>query len=254
MAKQISNISLTSMNNGAHFAYMKQTGDWLNLETAVKAKVSTEFEAFATAFAELDRCLKISQKSELTDKISEQDALRDASYMGLKGAVKSFLNFPEGDMLDAAKKIWQLIVDYNIDVYAQLDKETGQLLNFCDDLASKLSTEVTKLSLTPFVEQLTTANQQVKTLMAERDAEVSTRIAGEMKAARKAMDAAYRELVTKVNAYAVIEGDADYATFIDNMNSMIKRYREEVLTASAKKSATTVSGAKVNPAASQPSE
>lgn len=238
MAKQISNISLTSMANGAHFAYMKQTGDWLADETAITAKIGADVEAFTAAFTEEDRCLKISQKSELTGLLAEQDALRDAAYMGLKGAVKAFLNFPEGDMLTAAKKIWQLIADYGIDTSAQLDKETGLLLNFCGDLTSKLSAEVAALSLTPFVEQLSTANGQVKQLMAERDAERATVTAGEMKAARKATDEAYRAVVTKVNAYAVIEGDTDYATFIDNMNSMIKRYKEEVITSSsAKKSA-----------------
>lgn len=238
MRKQISNISLPSMPNGTHFAYMKQAGDWLAEETALVEKISADVEAFTTAFNEEDRCLKISQKSELTEKIAEQDALRDAAYMGLKGAVKAFLNFPAGDMLTAAKTVWQTIKDFDIDVNMQLDKETGLMLNLKDDLDKKLSEEVKKLSLTPFVEQMGEANLQVKTMIAERDAARAAITVGEMKAARAATDEAYREIVTKVNAYAVIEGDTAYATFIDNINSMIKRYKEEVL-ATSKKTTTT---------------
>ncbi|MDE6069224.1 MAG: hypothetical protein K2F89_09810, partial [Treponemataceae bacterium] len=48
----------------------------------------------------------------------------------------------------------QHVKDYKIDVKAQLDKETGLLVNFIQDLESKYKPQVEALSLTAFVEKL----------------------------------------------------------------------------------------------------
>lgn len=61
-------------------------------------------------------------------------------------------------MLAAAKTLWQHIADYKIDTKAQLDKETGLLTNFVDDLQGKLAPQVTTLGLKPFVDNLKTAS------------------------------------------------------------------------------------------------
>ena len=46
-----------------------------------------------------------------------------------------------------------------------------------------------------------------------------------MKETRTAAETAYRSLVDTVNALAIIEGDGDYATFIDHINAMIERQK-----------------------------
>ena len=46
-----------------------------------------------------------------------------------------------------------------------------------------------------------------------------------MKETRTAAEAAYRSLVDTVNALAMINGDANYATFIDHVNAVIDRQK-----------------------------
>ena len=48
---------------------------------------------------------------------------------------------------------------------------------------------------------------------------------GIVKETRTAAEAAYRSLVDTVNALAMINGDAEYATFIDHVNAMIERQK-----------------------------
>lgn len=48
-------------------------------------------------------------------------------------------------------------------------------------------------------------------------------------AARTASDEAYKLLVMHMNAHALIEGDAEYAAFIDYANTEIEHFRQEVL-------------------------
>ena len=49
------------------------------------------------------------------------------------------------------------------------------------------------------------------------------------KTARTASDEAYRLLVQHVNARALLEGEAEYAAFIDYANTKIEHFRQEVL-------------------------
>ena len=48
---------------------------------------------------------------------------------------------------------------------------------------------------------------------------------GIVKETRTAADAAYRSLVDTVNALAMIEGDGEYATFIEHVNAVVERQK-----------------------------
>ena len=131
----------------------------------------------------------------LTDDIATADAERDGLYSGYKKAVNGFKNLPVENMAKAAKVLTQRIKDYAINPKMQLDKETGLLMNFIDDLEKKYSSEVQTLSLGAFVTALKAANEKVRTLTATRTDERMAKAVGVLKASRKASDEAYRQLV-----------------------------------------------------------
>lgn len=247
MAKEIEELKVSGMTNGAHFDYMSMTAETAEADSVVSAKAKDETAALRAALAEEDECLQLSRKNALSDRIAEQDALRDQYYSGYKSAVKAMRSMPEGDMLTAAETLWQHLKDYGIDTKAQLNDETGKMTNLCADLAGKLKAEVATLGLTTLAESMSAANTEVHDLMMERNAEESTKVAGALKSARKATDAAYKSLIKKVNALALIDTESDYTAFIDTMNEQIEQYRQKVLArkkssaASAKTSATTTS-------------
>ena len=102
--------------------------------------------------------------------------------------------------------------------------------------------EVQTLSLGAFVTALKAANEKVRTLTATRTDERMAKAVGALKASRKARDEAYRQLVKFVNAYALIEGDSKYLSFIDYVNTEIVHYKREVIgqkSGSAQTSGTT---------------
>ena len=104
----------------------------------------------------------------------EADKERDALFSGYKQAVKGFLNLPTENIAKAATVLNQHLIDYNIDPQAQLDKETGLLINFLTDLEGKYQTEVTTLALTPFVTALKEANETEYWLMLLKDSQYIT--------------------------------------------------------------------------------
>ena len=237
--KEIQTLPLTSMNNGAHFTFVSNVAERAEKDATVAEKCAAQVKALREAMRAEDENLQISTKSLTTDKIVAADRLRDQLYAGYKKAVAGYANFPVEEMADAAKVLNQHIKDYKIDVQAQLDKETGLLVNFIQDLEDKFAEQVKALSLTAFVEKLKAANEEVRSLMGQRTDERSAKTAGALKAARTASDEAYKMLVLHVNAHALLEGEADYAAFIDYANTEIAHFKQEVLGGSKKKSVTS---------------
>ena len=251
--KEIYDINIQRMNNGAHFTFVSNILARAEADTAVKEKASELVSNFKTAVNAEDEALKISQKSLLTDEIAKADSDRDALYAGYKKAVEGFLAMPIADMAQAAKVLAQHIKDYKINTADQLDKETGLLVNFISDLEDKYAAQVAKLGLTAFVTNLKEANERVRTLTLQRTNEKIGITVGALKAARTASDDAYRALVKMVNALALVYGEKDYTAFIDYANTEITHYKREVLNQKASAPSTSGSSAVDSGSSSTPS-
>lgn len=251
--KEIYDINIQRMNNGAHFTFVSNILARAEADTAVKGKASELVSNFKVAVAAEDEALKISQKSLLTDDIAKADIDRDALYAGYKKAVEAFLAMPIADMAQAAKVLAQHIKDYKINTAGQLDKETGLLVNFITDLEDKYSAQVAKLGLTAFVTNLKEANERVRMLTLQRTNEKMGVTVGALKAARTASDDAYRALVKMVNALALVFGEKDYTAFIDYVNTEVTHYKREVIGQKSKAPSTSDSSAVDSGSSSIPS-
>ena len=253
--KEIYDINIQRMNNGAHFTFVSNILARAEADTAVKEKASELVSNFKTAVSAEDEALKISQKSLLTDEIAKADNDRDALYAGYKKAVEAFLAMPIADMAQAAKVLAQHIKDYKINTADQLDKETGLLVNFITDLEDKYAAQVAKLGLTAFVTNLKEANERVRTLTLQRTNEKMGVTVGALKAARTASDTAYRALVKMVNALALVLDEKDYTAFIDYVNTEVTHYKREVIGQKAKAPSTSGDSSVTNPdSGNKPSE
>ena len=227
----IKTIDLPKLNNGAHYEFMKVVSDRFATETVLStnAVAKKAMEALAAALKEEDRCLAISQKSLITDDIKAADDKRDNIFRGLRKSIKGLTDAPVADVVQAAKELQQCLADYRIDPKMQLDRETGLLHNFIADLETKYAAQVTKLGLTLFVAPLKEANAKVEQFIVNRTTAQSAVIAGELRSARLATDAAYHHLVKFVNALAMVSGTIDYDALAKFLNEYIDRYKHEVL-------------------------
>ena len=250
--KEIIDINIQRMNNGAHFTFVSNILARAEADTAVKGKAADQVNNLKAAVSAEDEALKISQKSLLTDEIAKADSDRDALYAGYKKAVEGFLAMPIADMAQAAKVLAQHIKDYKINTADQLDKETGLLVNFISDLEDKYAAQVAKLGLTAFVTNLKEANERVRTLTLQRTNEKIGITVGALKTARTASDDAYRALVKMVNALALVFGEKDYTAFIDYVNTEITHYKREVLGRKASAPSTSGSSAAGSGSTSKP--
>lgn len=233
--KQINSISMERMSNGSHFLFITDTVGLATADAKVKTKVTAELTALQTALKAEDDALALSKASLLSKEIKAIDAERDKHYKALRKAITFFLNHPDAELVKAAARLEQLLKDYNINPAMQLDRETGLLLNLISDLETKSAADVTALALTPVVQAMKQANDKLREVTRARANDRAVQIVGQLRQAQHASDEAYRTLVQKVNALAVVEGEVDYADFISKMNEQVKHYKQEVLPKAKKK-------------------
>ena len=233
--KQIEAIKLKDMKSGSHFLFITDTVGLATADAKVKTKVTAELTALQTALKTEDDALALSKANLLSGEIKTLDTERDKHYKALRKAIKFFLNHPDAQQVEAAQRLERLLKDYNIDPKMQLDRETGLLLNLISDLETKSAADVTALALTPVVQAMKQTNEKLREVTRARANDRAVQIVGQLKQAQHASDEAYRTLVQKVNALAVVEGEADYADFISKMNEQVKHYKQEVLPKAKKK-------------------
>jgi len=233
--KEINGIDLAHMKSGAHFLFITDTVGLATADAKVKTKVTAELTALQTALKGEDDALALSKANLLSKEIKAIDAERDKHYKALRKAITFFLNHPDAELVKAAQRLERLLKDYNINPAMQLDRETGLLLNLISDLETKSAADVTALTLTPVVQAMKQANDKLREVTRARANDRAVQIVGQLKQAQHTSDEAYRTLVQKVNALAVVEGEADYADFISKMNEQVKHYKQEVLPKAKKK-------------------
>ena len=233
--KKIQNVDLAHLNNGAHFLFITDAVKRVTTDTKVKAKVTAELTTLENALKAEDKALKLSQASALSHDIKAADKLRGKYYRALQRAIEYYKNHPNAELEKHAKRLGMLVKEYAIDPKMQLDRETGLLLNLIDDLQNKFTTEVTALNLVEVVDALKQANDKLRTHSELRANERATKMTGQLRTAQDDANKAYRILVDKVNAFILIEGDAEYADFVDKINEQVKHYKQEVLPPSKRK-------------------
>ena len=235
--KEIIWIDLTRTNNGAHYQFIKNVHENISAETELltDTRIKAAADKLGEALKKEDDCYARSKKSFVTDEIVAADALRDKYFQGMRKTVKGLLNHPDAETALAAQHIEQYIKDHRVDSDMQLERETGAITNLIGDCETKGLADVNKLNIKPYVDALKAANTKVDTLLMGRNRERVGIEAGALRVARQASDDAYLWLVKLVNALALTGDQSKFSSFIDLMNVVVKRYKEQVIPSQKKK-------------------
>ena len=225
--KKITTLNLTRLRTEECFGYLKQvlaeTSNLPSEETPVAQ--TTAVNAFDTAFDAFDTALKTSAVNPATASATNADVERNQSWRGINAYVKAMCNHPTADVANAATEAKALFDKYGDPTSLAQTEESGVLHNLLQDLEAFDSAKRTSLALDVWIADLKTKEEAFLTAAARRTESDAAHQVGIVKETRTAAESAYRSLVDTVNALAMINGDAAYATFIDHVNAMIDRQK-----------------------------
>ena len=196
--------------------------------TALVAAVQAEDEAYRTI-----------TRSPLSDQIAEADQVRDNTFVGLRTMVEALGRVGTAAQKEAAPRVLQAMRDYQVNISEGYELESTHIAQLIQQLeVSPLADDCTTLAVTALVSQLKTENQQVQTLIAQRNEQQAGIDAQAMQRARQQADLVYVETVMVINAFAVVEqqqGVSPYDHAIDVVNQDQEYYVQQVFPRGVKK-------------------
>ena len=225
--KKIKTISLTSLRVEEDFGFLKLVlAETANLpEEETPSILTAAVNSFETAFNAFDAALKASATNPATASATDADVERDQSWRGINAYVKAMCNHPTADVANAATEAKALFDKYGDPTSLAQTEESGVLHNLLQDLEAFDSAKRTSLALDVWIADLKTKEEAFLTAAVRRTESDAAHQVGIVKETRTAAESAYRSLVDTVNALAMINGDAEYAMFIEHVNAVIERQK-----------------------------
>ena len=233
---EIKTIKLTGMRNDAHFQFHTYTVEICNDENFDKLKIRAEFLPYRDALVKEDELFKQIEKSELTEKIKDADKARDKVYSSITAIIKTTLKHYNPEVVEAGKRLTILVDTYGKNVTKKsYDEQTAAIYNILQEFKGKYAEDVELIRITEMVNELERANLEVEALVKQRMNESTGKNTAKMKELRGTVDQYYLDIRKRINAAVVMEGEENYATFINKMNVLIDRYKTLIARTKGKK-------------------
>ncbi len=225
--KKIQTLNVKQLRTEEDFGFHKLIqSEMANLPEAGEATpLYNAMTDFANAYTTFDDALKASASKPATATATAADEARDAAWRGTNAYVKAMCSHPSADVAANAAEAKSLFDKYGDPTSLAQTEESGVLHNLLQDLSLLDAAKRTALALDVWIDDLESKENAFLAAAAERTEQEAARQVGVVKETRTATDAAYRSLADTVNALAIIEGEAKYATFIDHVNAMIDRQK-----------------------------
>lgn len=223
--KQIVFFSQRYLHNGEHDQLHSNFAAEIETQTAQKLGIVAETTAYNAARANEKLALQQEQGSVHTETISTTDGFRDETDKGFCMFVESNLYHPQPEIREKARRIMRIIDQYGNLRKLNYNEESSQLVNRNAEIVNNYASDLAALGNgwgTAWLNSLNEVNTQFVEHFGTRTSEQTSKVTINTLEARAATDAAWEAIVTRINALVVVNGDTNYATFIDKANYYIE--------------------------------
>jgi len=218
---KILNFALSRLHHDEHFQFQTSLKNLLLTFSLLTMKLGMVFTNFQQLVDNEGIALDKVLKSTFTKQMEIADNRRDETFRGLCDAVKSGLKHFRADVRQAAERLQVLLDRYGNLAVKPDDGETGSLIALINDLNTTYAADVALVGLNDWVAELNANNQAFDNLKNSRYTEETKRTQLIMKQERAKVDTVYHQMTDLINAYMLVEGEAAYADFVNELNRRI---------------------------------
>ena len=215
--------SLTGYPMAFYFTAMQSFDNRLVAVETELARLNQMAAEHHRLFVAFDTAYKNSQKNQLTDTIKKKDEERDNIAFVMERVAKLW-----GEKLDDetlaihGRRVAQVFKDYDFRTTEALVAENAKIENMEQRFAEDtLKADLAAMGLTELNTKMSRLTFEIKNLISQRSEEQSTIVVGELKAAREALDAHYRQFITYLNAVQELQPE-------DGISQAAQYYNEDI--------------------------
>jgi hypothetical protein len=131
------------------------------------------------------------------------------------------------DVVKAAKTLEICLKSFRGNIEQKsYEEESAAVKILVVDLQTTYQTQVAKVGITAWVTELNAAQNDFERLFLLRNSQLAARPQDKLKDVRKQIEATYRTVVEKIDAYGVINGYDDTSIFVSELNREIEYFNE----------------------------
>jgi len=219
----ILDFSLSRLQNEEHFKYQTGFKELIIKLTPAALGIEPQFLAYLPLYDNECDAIDYVRKSDITDALTDSDAVRDNTYRGFADFIKSACNHYIPEMKHAASRV-QIVIDEHGNIAAKTyDKETAAIISLISKLNQHYADDITTLGIAGWLNELQANNESFDQLMNNRYTKETIKTQLRMKTVRTEVDDSYRTIIDRINALIIVNGEADYKEFVSEMNQRIER-------------------------------
>jgi hypothetical protein len=222
---KIIRIYLERLRNDAHFEFFSIWIVLVNKYPFIKGKIEELFDAFLALFDKEDEVVNFNRSSDYSAKIQVADRRLDAALVGLNEFVRGAVHHFNATVAEAALSLKNLLKNYGYITRRNYDEKLAAVTNLLQDLDGPWHDKVLLISsLAEWIEAIRAAAAEETELIALRNAEIAARPQERMPEVRREVDISSRNIIARIEAFMTIEGEANYAAFVSELNAAVERF------------------------------
>ncbi len=221
---KIKSIRLSRLRNAEHYQYQSEFNDLVIKATSLALGIESLFPSFQARFMDEGIAMNVILKSMITDELVDSDNIRDNTFRGLFDLVKSGTNHFDADTKQAAERVMLVIDEPGNIATKPYNEETAIITTVIDKLRTDHADDLTTLSATAWVDELEAKNNAFEELAKSRYTHEAGKTTLRMKEVRLDVDAVYRKIIQLINALILVNGEAAYSDFVNELNERIDKF------------------------------
>jgi hypothetical protein len=221
--KYVSQIAVKRLRNKLHFEFMRSILELLQTRGANISYVTGLIQKFAAQVNEEDLALDLLKRYEATEDIHNEDGRRDNAFYRICDLIRAGHRHFDEIKRAAAGRLAAIVKEYKGAPKLPLPEESAAIHNLLQKLET-VRTDTDLLGLGEWVNEMKNANDRVRSLMANRESEAVSKAQYKMKTVRVETDKRYAEILTCLEAAAIIDGAGTCKQLFDEINARIDEY------------------------------
>ena len=239
-------LNLKSLRNEEHTKFHNDVHGLITHYTPALLGIEAKMIAYVDAIGIENKALNPVRGTDTTGEIFDADAYRDGTFSGMAGTIRSALNHFDPNVAKAANRLNRVLEATGNVTIKPYDQETGAIENLIGELEGAYAADVATLGIAGWVQELKARNLAFDTLLNQRYAENKAKFYHAMKAARFETDKSYRAIVKRIHALIEVNGEANYADFVTELNQRIESRIQVLATRKGRNAADTDDAADEN--------
>lgn len=222
---------LNRYRNAEYLQYMKDVLELLQDQDVIIQAVTEQQTTLQALVINIDDVFNQVQGSAITQEIIALDERRDRAIVGLRTVLEGYQSYFETTIAQAATALFNNIAAHGSSIYKlSYQEETAVLHSIITDweTETELSTAVTTLNLTEWLNELKTANTLFTTKYLERVEETAANPTTTIITLREATTEAYRDLIAHLDAHQTLASDAAYSVLLNQISVLAGQYNQVV--------------------------